>query len=319
MSPQGQHQPVDTWHVLVCGLQLAADAFELGSSLTLRRLATPLSVFDLAAAGSVGFREWAVLEPLAPAATGEIVSPVAGAILPGYDALNKCWLASALLVIRGFARHICPAVSAYSWNSIAGHQEAQSPNFRRQMAEEGVEKAVYEPRGSLPPFKGQLLDYHLQLFLPKETRSTRFDAAEAAWIASHFESFNRLAAEDERFRFALEAAVDWRFAKDPRAAIGRIWAGVESLLAINAELVYRVSLCAATIIAPRGPARVAAFKRVKALYGVRSKAVHGEPIAEEKLSTGLHESFELLRAMLLDAVERSAVRTQEELNKELLS
>jgi hypothetical protein len=155
--------------------------------------------------------------------------------------------------------------------------------------------------------------------LPKETRSTPFDAAEAAWIASHFESFNRLAAEDQRFRFALEAAVDWRYAKDPRAAMARIWAGIESLLAINAELVYRVSLCAATIIAPRGPERVATFKRVKRLYGVRSKAVHGEPIAEEKLFAGLHESFELLRTMLLDAVERSAVRTEEEFHKELLS
>jgi hypothetical protein len=78
-------------------------------------------------------------------------------------------------------------------------------------------------------------------------------------------------------------------------------------------------LCAATIIAPRGPERVAAFKRVKGLYGVRSKAVHGELIPDEKLFTGLHESFELLRTMLLDAVERAAVRTEEDFYKELLS
>jgi len=73
---------------------------------------------------------------------------------------------------------------------------------------------MYEPRGSLPPFQGRLLDYHLRFLLPKETRSTPFDTAEAAWIANHFESFNGLAAEDERFRFALEGAVDWRYAKD---------------------------------------------------------------------------------------------------------
>ena len=46
---------------------------------------------------------------------------------------------------------------------------------------------------------------------------------------------------------------------------------------------------------------------------------HGEPIPDEKLFTGLHESFELLRAMLLDAVERAAVRTEEDFYKELLS
>src|SRR5579871_6463630 len=95
----------DVWNVLVCGLPLAEDSFDLGSSLTLRRIVAPLSVFDLAAAGAVGFREWAILEPLAPAATAEIVSPVSGASAPGYDALNKCWLVSSLLVLRGFADH----------------------------------------------------------------------------------------------------------------------------------------------------------------------------------------------------------------------
>ncbi len=319
MKPEPHEDPIEVWHVLVCGLPLAGDAFDLGSSVSLQRIVTPLSVFDLAAAGAAGFRAWATLEPLAPAATAEIVSPVAAAVLPGYDALNKCWLASALLVIRGFARHICPAASAYSWNFIAGHQKGQSATFRRQMADEGVEKAVYQPQGSLPQFRGQLVDYHLQLLLPKEVRSTPFDASEAAWVASHFEPFNRLASDEERFRFALEAAIDWRYAKDPRAAVARVWSGVESLLAINAELVYRVSLCAATVIAPRGPERVVAFKRVKGLYGIRSKAVHGEPIAEDKLLTGLHESFELLRALLLDAVERGGVRTEEDYHRELLS
>ena len=318
MNPGSHEDAIEAWHVLVCGLPLAEDTFDLGSLLTLRRIVSPLSIFDLAAAGAVGFREWATLEPLAPTATAEIVSPVAAAQSPGYDPLNKCWLVSALLVIRGFARHICPAVSAYSWNFIAGHQEKQSATFRRQLAEEGVAKAVYEPRGSLPPFRGQLLDYHLQLLLPKEERSTPFEASDAAWIAGHFEAFNRLAS-DERFRFALEAAVDWRHAKDPRAAVARVWSGVESLLAISSELVYRISLCAASVVAPRGPERVAAFKRIKALYSVRSKAVHGEPIPREKLFAGLHESFELLRTMLLDAVERGCVRTEEDYHQELLA
>ena len=260
----------EAWHVLVCGLQVAGDSFEIGSSMTLRRIVTPMSVFDLAAAGAVGFREWATLEPLAGVATAEIISPLGAAGLPGYDALNKCWLASALLVIRGYARHICPAASAYSWNFIAGHQQAQSSTFREQLVEEGIHKAVYEPRGSLPPFRGQLLDYHLRLLLPKEIRATPFDGLEAAWIASHFDRFNSLAADDERFRFALEAAVDWRYAKDPRAAVARVWAGIESLLAINAELVYRVALYAATVTATRGPERVGPVWGQGVQFGVRT-------------------------------------------------
>jgi hypothetical protein len=285
----------------------------------LRRLRAPLTVFDLAAAGAVGFREWAVLEPLAASATAEIASPTSAAAVPGYDALNKCWLASSLLVIRGFARHICPACSGYSWSFIAGHQKSMSPTFRRQLAEEGPGKAVFEPRGSLPPFQGGLLDYHLRLLLPGDARATPFDSAEEAWFAANFERFNQLAASDERFRFALEAAIDWRYAKDPRAAVARVWAGLESLLGISSELVYRVALSASTIVAPRGTDRIEAFKKVKGLYGVRSKAVHGEPIAEEKLFAALHDSFDTLRALLLDAVEHGALRTDDDFYRELLS
>jgi hypothetical protein len=298
---------------------MTGNSHSLGSSIVLRRLHTRLSVFDLAAAGSVGFREWAVLEPLAQTATCEIESPTNAATVPGYDALNRAWLVSALLVIRGFARHICPACSEYSWNLVSGHQKARGPTFRRQLAEEGAERAVFEPRESLPPFRGGLLDYHLKLILPKETRNTPFDSEEALWFANYFERFNRLASNDERFRFALESAIDWRYAKDPRAAVSRIWAGIESLLGISSELVYRVSLFAATVVAPRGPDRVAAFKRIKSLYNVRSKAVHGDPIASDRLLTGLHDSFEVLRALLLDAVERGAIRTEEDFSCELLT
>jgi hypothetical protein len=83
--------------------------------------------------------------------------------------------------------------------------------------------------------------------------------------------------------------------------VARVWAGVESLLGISSELFYRVALSASTVIAPRGTNRITAFKKIKGLYGVRSKTVHGEPIAEDKLFTGLHDSFDILRTLLLDA------------------
>jgi hypothetical protein len=233
-APNPESKP-EAWHVLVCGLPLLADSLDLGESLTVRRLVQPLSVFDLAAAGAVGFREWAVLEPLAPVATSEIVSPLGAAKSPGYDALNKCWLVSALLVIRGFAKHFCPAVSAYSWNLIAGHQRQTATSFRSQLAEEGIEKAVFEPRRSLPKFSGGLLDYHLSMLVPRDFKDVPLDSAEAQWISTHIEKFT----SDERFRFALEASVDWRYAKDPRAAISRLWAGIESLFGISAELVLK--------------------------------------------------------------------------------
>ena len=41
--------------------------------------------------------------------------------------------------------------------------------------------------------------------------------------------------------------------------------------------------------------------------------------AEEKLFAGLHGSFEILRTLLLDAVERGAIRTEDDFFRELLS
>lgn len=264
----------EAWHVLVCGLPLVGDSVELGESVIVRRLVQPLSVFDLAAVGAVGFREWAVLEPLAPAATSEIVSPIDAASAPGYDALNKCWLVSSLLVLRGYAKHFCPAVSAYSWNLIAGHQRQTASSFRSQLAEQGAERAVFEPRRSLPKFSGGLLDYHLAMLAPGDVNDLPLDSAEGGWIQTHLSKFNALASIDERFRFALEASVDWRYAKDPRAAISRLWAGIESLFGLSAELVFRVSLFGSVGLASRGEGRLNAFRRIKACYGIRSKAVH---------------------------------------------
>ena len=318
MTQPPQEIEPQAWHVLVCGLLLSEDIMELGPYTSIRRIVNPLTVFDLAAVGAVGFTQWATLEPFASSATAEIICFAEAEGVPGYDPLNRCWLASALLVLRGFARHICPAVSSYSWNMIAGHQAQTSKSFGEQMREEGVESAVYRSRRSLPGFRGGLLDYHLKLLLPEQIKTEPLDAAEANWCREHFEEFNRLAHGEENFRFALEAAIDWRYAKDPRAAIARIWAGIEALFGINAELVYRISLFASTIMAKRGITRIEAYRRAKSIYGIRSKAVHGEPLPDAKLISGLHDSFEILRTILLDCVSRRHVRREDDYLQELL-
>jgi len=112
--------------------------------------------------------------------------------------------------------------------------------------------------------------------------------------------------------------VDWRYAKDSRAAISRLWAGIESLFGIAAELVYRISLFGSVGLAERGPSRLDAFRRIKASYGIRSKAVHGEPLSEEKLVIGMYEAFDILRALLLNCVSKGAVPSEEDLYHDLL-
>ena len=292
------------WYILLAGFPRFETSSVLASGLGLRPLESPLTVFDLAAAGAVGFRGWAALEQFAPTYTAEIESAKDADITPGYDTLNRAWLTTSLLVLRGFTGLYGVACSGYSWNLIAGHQLRNSEHFRKQAQEEGIDKAVLQPEHSLAPFCGNLLDYHLSCFIDADCRKDAPNALDAEWIRTRFDTFNRLASDNIAFRFALEAAIDWRFAKEPRSAVGRLWGGIEALFGINSELVYRISLYSACLLTERGEPRKRKFEEVKRLYGHRSKVVHGEKLAEEKIFQAMSDSFHLLRDLLLVAVER---------------
>ena len=303
------------WYVLVSGLTLVTSPITVASGLSIRNLDFPLSVFDLAAAGAVGLREWAVLEPFAKDCHCEIESAADAAILPGYDALNRAWLLSALLTLRGFGRHLCLACSSYSWNLIAGHVERSKEVFHQQVAREGLEAAIYTPNRDLPPFKGNLLDYHLKWLIEKDCRDDPLSQEDLLWIQQHFNSFNALASESDKFRFALEAAIEWRYTKDARVAIARLWSGIEAIFGVSSELVYRLSLLAASLLAPRGPLRKEKFESVKKLYGIRSKAVHGEPLPDNVLLQAMSDSHQLLRDLLCHIVAKGRPLTNEDLDR----
>jgi len=303
------------WYVLVAGLHRPAAALTLAPGVSLRPLEQPLSVFDLASAGAVGFRGWAVLEPVAPGCCCEIESAKDAAILPGYDTLNRAWLASTLLVLRGFTRHVCVACSSYSWNTIAGHQVRTSHVFQQQLDEEGAEAAIYKSKRELPRFQGNLLEFHLTLLTNKDARADDVTAEDADWIHEHFDVFNNLAAQSQPFRFALEAAIDWRFAKDARSAVARLWSGIEAIFGITSELVYRISLLSACLLAQRGDQRRAKFEEVKKLYGLRSKVVHGEQLTDEKIASALNDSYQLLADLLLLSINKGHVLCQEDFDQ----
>lgn len=133
---------------------------------------------------------------------------------------------------------------------------------------------------------------------------------DAAWIFKHFEVFNKLASQSHSFRFALEAAMDWRFATEPRSAISRLWSGIEAVFGITSELVYRISLLSACLLAERGDERLKKFQNVKTLYGLRSKVVHGEQLSGEKMTSALNDSYHLLADLLILTISTGHVLDQ---------
>jgi hypothetical protein len=313
--PPSTEKHSGNWYVLLAGLPRPEAALVLAPGVALCPLDAPLTVFDLAAVGATGFREWAVLEPMAAGCRCEVETAQDGAVAPGYDALNRAWLASALLVLRGFTRHLCVACSAYSWNVVAGHQKRSAQVFDRQFREEGVEAAVHRSKRALPKFQGGLLDFHLKMTVHEGFRQDAVSPEDAAWIKDHFEVFNALAAQSEVFRLALEAAMDWRFTKDGRSAVARLWSGIEAIFGISSELVYRISLLSACLLAERGKARKTKFEEVKKLYGLRSKIVHGEAISDEKVVAAINDSFRLLADLLMATINKGHVLKQDDFDE----
>lgn len=300
------------WYVLLAGLPPPERSIPLAPGLSLRPMSEPLSIFDLAAVGSVGFKEWATLEPICSHCTAEIESARDADTHPGYDTLNRAWLLTALLVLRGFTGLWGVACSGYSWNRIAGHQKRTSQVFGQQLEEEGLENAVFRSKRSLPPFRGNLLDYHLKCFTVRNSRNDPINDADALWIEQNFDRVNQLAAESEKFRLALESAIDWRFAKEPRSAVARLWVGIEALFGIKAEQVYRIAAYSASLLSGRGAERVAIFSRVKKLYNTRSKIVHGESLPDEQISDAMSDSFYLLKDLLVLLISRGNLLGQDD-------
>jgi len=304
-APKEQMSAIETtlhdgnWYVLVAFLPPVEAPIVLAPGLAVRPLNAPITIFDLAAAGASGFAGWTVIDSFAQYCWSEVESAKDADITPGYDTLNRAWLVTALLILRGFTQLRSIACSAYSWSLVAGHQS-------RAKAAKNY--------NNLPPFRGTLLDCHLTSIINSGVRTDAISAEDVQWIRANFDHFNTLAHKDTRFHFALEAAIDWRFAKEPRSAVARLWSGIEALFAINSELVFRIAAYAASLLAPKGSTRKAKFDDVKKLYALRSKIVHGGDLPDDKVFRAASESFDLLRDLLCFCIGRGHVPTQEELD-----
>lgn len=299
-------------YVLLHGMPHLDEAYVIAPGMSLLPLENPLDVFDLAALGAVGFREWAVLEPFIRGCTVEIESPLDSAIQPGYDTLNRAWLATTMLVLRGFSTASGVSTSNQRWGSVPHSLHADS--WTRK-----INPTKRRTRTDLPQFHGGILDLHMRVLDVSDEAKQSMTEDDAKWLHGHYGAMNQMCSDSERFRLALSAAVDCRYATDERSAIARQWSGIEAILGISSELVYRISLTAASLLEDRGPERLARSRAIKKLYHLRSKAVHGDSLSAEQLRTGLFKSYALLRELLLLQINRGSVFTKQDFDEAIYS
>jgi hypothetical protein len=287
----------NNWYILGKGLDLESQEIEFSPNLKLRKITDNLSVFDLAAAGAVGFREWAVLEPISSYCNFEIVS-LKKNVKGGYDTLNRAWLLNTLLILRRKLKVNSIAFSSYSWNEIAGFQKRSVGNNVK-----------------LEPFVGNLLDYHTKMIHLPRIESFSLLRDDIEWITNNYENANTLAGENDNFRFALEAVNSWRYSKDLRSAIAILWAAIESIVGVSSEIVFRLSLNISSILENRGERRFERFNQIKQLYGLRSKVVHGVELTQNQISSTIEQSYILLCDLLSYMIVKNKILSKVDFEK----
>ena len=133
------------------------------------------------------------------------------------------------------------------------------------------------------------------------------------WASAHFDAFNNL-LKIERFQHAVRYYGNAHYLFDDDAKIMLLWAGIEGLLGVDAELRRRIALHAAILFDGTADEKAVYFARVRKGYDVRSKVVHGTGAQREDLKLGYALASEVLLALLRKCVELGRVPSAAELD-----
>lgn len=183
------------------------------------------------------------------------------------------WLLSALRV-KSLADFLVPAVADYPWSTIAG------------LPEDSCQIQLLEDVPQARQFGTQVT----------------ITQSDAEWVSMNLVKWAEL-LEKTNFRLAVECATTHQHHASLRMSTVSLWAGIEALFAITAELRFRLATLAASYLEERGPSRLERYRAVKKLYDFRSKAVHGMPTSDAALESHCLDVRRLLSELLCKIAE----------------
>ena len=138
------------------------------------------------------------------------------------------------------------------------------------------------------------------------------------WVSIHIKPFAKL-LESVQFKLAVEALTTHAHQSSLRMTVATLWSGIEALFDVNSELRFRLAMYVDVLLEPRGATRIALFRRIRQLYDVRSKAVHGVKVSDDTLAEHIREVRAVLSRLLSAFIERGSVHSVEELESLALS
>ena len=138
--------------------------------------------------------------------------------------------------------------------------------------------------------------------------------ASLAWARDHLAAFDTLVG-NQQFRAAMLCYGNAHYLPDIDVRVMLLWAGIEGLLSVDAELNRRLALYAALLLDGTPEEKARHFDRVKKAYGFRSRVVHGARLDPQKMSEGYATSAQILIGLLFRCVELGRVPTPDELDR----
>jgi hypothetical protein len=260
----------------ILGLDLEGGEFDAGDGFSIRGVTNPPGEVELAAAleephllSAVGRYSHAIShEFCVPLSFGESDDPDLNRNDPTL-AMNVGWTFISLLRVKAMSDFLVPLVSTCSWSTFAGVPEHSA----RVSLLEDVPKA-------------------------RRFGATRqISKADVTWSIDNFRACDQL-LHSERFKLAVDCLTTHQHESSLRMTVASLWAGIESLHNVSAELRFRLSLQSAYFLERNGEGRLARYRTVKKLYDFRSKAVHGHSLDDALLEEHIHAVRNLLSDLI---------------------
>lgn len=277
LIPTDDLEQIRQWHFAVGGLDTKQENLELGVPFRLRRLnhfPTPeqlaLNLSSLPVAGVMAqYGEKVIRHELVIDA--ERFEERTDRIFPTAEAIL------AGLRIRTAAEIVSPAVCERSWAALrtSPANRCRAYHFERGVSHRNDE----EPR----------------LLLPEDLN----------WVRDNLGTLIKL-TDNDGFQTAVEALCTHMLAASDRMKVAQLWAGIEAIFDVEYELRYRLSTLAARLLCPLGGECRETYDDMKALYGERSKIIHGKQLAKNKEAheTKVREHITRSRARLAQLLAR---------------
>lgn len=138
--------------------------------------------------------------------------------------------------------------------------------------------------------------------------------AQLEWARKHSATFDRMIHVPE-FSAAIRSYANSHLLPEHDVSIMLLWAGIEGLLSVEAELSRRLALYAALLLDGTADQKAAYFDEVKKAYAIRSRVVHGGGINKLKVEEGYRTAGRILIGLIARCLELGRVPTPTELDR----